>query len=169
MPVIPGCRKYEPKHLWEHYKEIARRVSAGQRNKDIARDLGMHPVSVSVIKNSRIVQRQISKLQETADEKVTEIVPKVMSADLAVRELATDCANKLKAMVDSDELSDANKLRLHFGILDRAGVGPVSRSQNSHLVGTLTNDELLGMLGRAGLPLQPAPEDATYEEVDKAV
>ena len=60
-------KKYQIQRLWDMHHEILRRLVIGQKPVDIAEELGITPQTVSNVRNSPIVQRQIKMLQSQRD------------------------------------------------------------------------------------------------------
>ena len=65
-------------HLWERHKEIARRLVAGDRQKDIADDMKMTYSRMSIICNSPAFKTQIQRLSMGADNNALQVDDKFL-------------------------------------------------------------------------------------------
>jgi len=64
-------------HLWDRHREIARRLACGERQKDIALDLGMTQSRMSIISNSPVLRERVDQLQEKADEEAKDVAQEI--------------------------------------------------------------------------------------------
>lgn len=127
-------------NFWDHHHEIVRRLLLGQKAVDIAHDLGLHPQTVSNVRNSPLVQRQLAVLQQQRTEEAVTIAEQI-------REIAPKAVQALDdAMSDPDSPWNA-KVAAAKDVLDRAGYAPVRRTENVNA--HLTLEELEAIKARA--------------------
>jgi len=111
---------YELKHIKPLHRELARRIALGQRPVDVAHELGMSPEHASIICRSPVFQRELARLEEMRDKGVT-------SVEAAYQEIAPVALEQLERTMYKTK-SESLKTKIAFGILDRAGFGPVSKT-----------------------------------------
>jgi len=98
------------------HHEIARRLLLGQSNNDIARDLGIGHVNVSLVRNSPVVKEQLGFLSAKRD-------AKVMRISEQIAESLPMCVKYLKETIEDPEVTDHLKSRNAFGLLAAGGHG----------------------------------------------
>ena len=146
---IPGQPKksFEATQMWDVYQEIARRIVLGQKNVEIANDLGCTPQMVSYVRNSPIVQEKIGKLQVAADIETSNIAGRIK----ALAPQALDLIQKI--VVDGKVGSEAVPIRLRAvhaeSLLDRAGYSPPKEIRSHHLHGHYTSEDIERIKQRA--------------------
>lgn len=69
-----GNQGYDLSKVWEHHEEIARRLCIGERAVDIAKDLGLHPQTVSNVRNNPIVKELLRIYRRERDSEVRVLV-----------------------------------------------------------------------------------------------
>lgn len=111
-------------HLWERHKEIARRLVAGERQKDIAADLGMSQSRISIITNSPEMQKVVDSLSEKANGEATDIAARLKS-------LSEDAVNVLESVVkkNTTPFNAGLQVKVAEAILDRAGYARAFKSE----------------------------------------
>jgi hypothetical protein len=130
---VPRVRKGIPSqpitYLWERQREIARRLVVGDRQVDIASDLGMTQSRMSVICNSPIFKKYLSTLTVRREEKAIDISEKIKKgAELGV-DVLYDALTDEKAHISL-------KAKIAMDFLDREGHGKVTtvRSEVTHIL-----------------------------------
>ena len=121
----PGVRKtFEVSKMWEVHQEIVRRIFLGQKNSDIANDLGISPVTVSYTRNSRVVQDKLKLMAGARDADVVDLGKEI-------REKAPKALKLLEEILDGTGLGTAAGPNLRAKTaenwLDRAGYPAQSR------------------------------------------
>jgi len=109
--------------LRERHREMLRRIVAGESNKQISEEMGVSPSSVSVLRNSPSAQAHIETLEKEADEKCVE-------ARSRLRLLTTQAVEHLAGALEDPALggrSVEQADRIALAVLDRSGLGPVTR------------------------------------------
>lgn len=86
---------YKIEKLWSKHQEVLRRLSLGQRNKDIAMDLNMNKNTVSQIKNSDLGQKFLRELNAGSNAKTKDVKERI-------REIAPEALNVLEGIVTGD-------------------------------------------------------------------
>lgn len=121
-------------HLWERQKEIARRLVAGHRQIDIARDYGMTPGRMSVICNSPVFKQYLASLASIREERAVDI-------GKTIREGAETGAQLLVDILSNDNAHISLKAKVAMDLLDREGHGKIStvRAEVTH---HLTGDRI---------------------------
>lgn len=73
-----GNRKvFAVNEMTELHHEIARRILLGQKNVDIADDLGCVPQTVSNVRNSPVVQSKLGEMAKKREEKTVNLIEEV--------------------------------------------------------------------------------------------
>ena len=140
-------KSFEATQLWDRYQEIARRIVLGQKNVDIANDLGVTPTMVSLVKNSPLVKDHIASLQEKADEEAINISARI-------KELAPKALQVLEDIVVRGQLSgEAVPARIRGqhaeNLLDRAGHAAPKEVRSLNLHGHYTSEDIEKIKQRA--------------------
>lgn len=133
--------------MWDIHREIVRRAVAGQKQVDIARDLGVTPVMVSYTLNSTVVREHLSDLHERRDAQTADIAQHIKETLPLATKLYQDI---LTRGTDEYELSDIrDKIKVAGEILDRGGYGKVTKVQGSFTHGHFTPEDILALKERA--------------------
>lgn len=139
-PKSMGSRKYSITHIWDTHHEIMRLLVMGLGRGEIAKMLGISPVTVTNVQNSPICQEQLSKLRGKRDETATDM-------SVAIRELAPKAVEKL---FDSMQCGLPNiELAAAKDVLDRAGYTPVTRVRTENYNLHFTAGEIAEIKERA--------------------
>ena len=123
-------------HLWERHKEIMRRLVAGDRQVDIAKDMKMTQGRMSIICNSPAFKTQLERLSIGADNNALCVQDRVTA-------LSDDAMSVLENVLQQGETMNVPlKLQVDVAkdIMDRAGHGAVKKSITASA--TLTADDL---------------------------
>lgn len=127
-------------YLWEYHREIARRLVAGDRQCDIARDLGLTESRLSIIVNSPEHQRLVHELSTEADHGATDIAGRL-------RSLSSNAVDVLELVIkrETAPLMVALQVKVAEMILDRAGHGPTKNiNQGGRVEHTVAAEGVLG-------------------------
>ena len=110
----PSTCSHELRRLNARHREIMRRVALGERNCDIAADLEMSQVTISIIVNSPLFQQELQAFISKMDEQVYD----------AMKELRDVQRDAVLAIHDSVVQKELPVLRFHAArdILNRTGV-----------------------------------------------
>lgn len=123
------------------HREILRRLCAGQKNVDIAREMNIGVQAVANVSSSPLAQQELERLNRLADietidvkKKIHELTPKALLLLEEVLGGEVTVGGVTSAVKPSDRIKAA------FDVLDRAGYGAVKQ----HVVSTnhLTQDEV---------------------------
>jgi len=136
-------RTFEVTKLWDIHKEIVRRLALGEKNTDIATQLGVTPAMVSYTKNSRIVEDRVAILQASKDADTVDLMKRI-------QQIAPKALDLLEGVIDGDkELGATIGLRAKTAenLMDRAGYGAVKKMAvgSAHL----TREEIEDLKTRA--------------------
>jgi hypothetical protein len=125
-------------HLWERQKEIARRLIAGHRQIDIARDYSMTPGRMSIICNSPIFKKYLSSLCVRREERAVDINTTIREGAVLGAQLLVDIVSGTKDAHISLQAKAA------MDLLDREGHGKVStvRQEVTHHLTSSRIEEL---------------------------
>lgn len=113
-------------HLWERHREIARRLVAGERQKDIAQDLGMTQSRISIVANSPEMQQAVGELSAKADEEAVDISARLQA-------LSSDAVNVLEHVIkkNTSPFNESLQVKVAEAILDRAGYARAVKTEGS--------------------------------------
>lgn len=152
-----SCNRRSIVNLNARHREIMRRIALGERQCDIAADIGMSQVSLSIVVNSPLFKQELAKWLDKMDEQVYD----------AMKELREVQRDAVLAIHDSVTQKELPVLRFHAArdILNRTGVQVpkeyhVTKQQTSY-------EELLHSVRikyqQEDLEKRPAPTPVEYE------
>ena len=142
MRVPSGDTPSQPlTHLWERHKEIMRRLVAGDRQVDIAKDLQMTQSRMSIICNSPAFKTQLERLSMGADNNALDVQDRVTALSIDAMSVLED------VLQNGDDLPKKLQVEVAKDIMDRAGHGAVKKT--AVLNATLTADDLEDMRMRS--------------------
>lgn len=110
-------------YLWERHKEIMRRLVAGDRQVDIARDMSMTQSRMSIICNSPAFKTQLERLSVGADSNALNVQERVTA-------LSSDAMSILEDVLqqgDADNIPKKLQVEVAKDIMDRAGYGATKK------------------------------------------
>jgi transcriptional regulator with XRE-family HTH domain len=140
-------------------QRITRMIFAGLKNVDIADACGVDVQTVSNIRNSRIVQRQLEIMQAAANKEAVDI-------EVELRKLTPTAVGVLKDVMEDPGAKHSDKIKAAVEALDR-GHRPVRREvdmRHSGRITTQTIEEIKEIAIRKGY--MRTAEDTEYEEVN---
>jgi len=91
-----GNQNYDITRIWEHHSEVIRLLSLGWKAIDVAAELGIHPQTVSNIRNNPLAQAKIRELQGARDDEAASILKRV-------RQMAPQALDVLGISLDTAE------------------------------------------------------------------
>lgn len=147
MGLVPkkysnSVEKYKLEYIRPYHREIARRLVLGQRQAQIAQDLGISQTRLSIIVNSPLFQRELKRLEELRDSGVGDVFKTLQD----IAPVALETVERLMYQSKSEKI----KLEAAQAILDRAGFGTTSkvdvRSVVTHQYHNYTNEELFQLV-----------------------
>ena len=116
--------------LWEIHHEIARRLSLGEKNADIAEALHVSPTMVSYTKNSKVVEDKVAIMRAAMDADTIDL-------GIKIQKFAPVALKLLEDIISGEEKDASIALRARYADkhMDRAGYAPVKRiaSVSAHL------------------------------------
>lgn len=124
-----GLKRLSPRH-----KEIMRRMLLGQKQIDIAREMGMNQPSVSVIVNSTRFRQALAAMEGSIEQLFVEgIVDKELNDPVRRRlhEVKEDAINEMVSLMQTAE-SETVRRASAADILDRAGYKPREIVEQQH-------------------------------------
>lgn len=127
-----GCRHWQVSEMWELHHEIARRLVLGQKNTEIARALGIHKQTVSNVRNSPIVQEQMSLLSGARNAETIDLAREIASVAPAAIQLLKDIVKGEGQGVNAGlplRAREANNMLARVG----HGVPQRIQSENTHV------------------------------------
>jgi hypothetical protein len=128
----PTLRKVQFQELTARHQEVLRRTALGEKQTDIAADLGITVVSVNQIIHSELGQAAIERHQEAADLDTVDIL-----SDL--KEIAPAAVQLHKEIVEGTvDASIALRAKVAGEVLDRVGFG--------RQMSFLANEQVLGVV-----------------------
>lgn len=127
--------------LWEKHNEILRRLASGETQERIAEELGISPMSIGSIKNSPLGKAQLAHLREKADDQVTKTQEKIAL-------IAPKAAKVLESMMDDVETPQSVRAKIAMDLLDRAGLAPTKRIENTNTTTTVNTADIIELQRR---------------------
>lgn len=145
-------RKTEnPRHwvvsdMWDLHHEIARYILLGWKNVDIAAKLNINQQTVSIVRNSPVVQEHLAVMQGARDAETIDLAKEI-------REIAPTALGLLKDVINGD--NDAKnapiglRARTAENMLARVGHGVPHRIQSENVNYFLTTKDIADIKSRA--------------------
>ena len=133
--ALAGTRKgWTVGKMWDKHQEIKRLLLTGHTNVEIADMVGCTPQTVSNVKNSPIVQEELSIMRAARDAESIDVATEI-------RNLAPIAIGMVKEVINGQDIDGEKpnlpmRLRTAEKLLDRAGYGGVQRSIGVHAVFT---------------------------------
>jgi len=127
----PGeVKTFRVSKLWEIHHEIARRISLGEGNVEIAEALSVSPAMVSYTRNSKPIKDKVDILRGSMDADTIDL-------GILIQKSAPRALQLLENIIDGKhtEASIALRARVADKHLDRAGYSPIKKLQvaSTHL------------------------------------
>ena len=132
--------------MWDLHHEIARRISLGQKNVEIAKALGCTPQTVSNVRNSLVVQEHISILQGARDADTIDLAREIKEIAPVALQLLKNVINGEKEGVNA---SIALRAREANNMLARVGHGVPHKVQAEVANWHLTSKDIQDIKQRA--------------------
>lgn len=133
-------RQYQLKEMRELQQEMARRITLGQKNVDIARELDVCPQSVSIARNSAVVEEHIAELESQADAATVSVTSRIKA-------LAERALDVLEETLKDETVGKVLKSKIAMDLLDRAGHSGVQKIQK--VSATLSPDDIAALKANA--------------------
>jgi hypothetical protein len=130
----PCCKEFrimktEINTLTPRHQQIARLLFTGHTQTEVARMIGCNKSTVCRLQRDPLVQQELSRLQESADAKVIEVVPGMIDrlevGAMRGMDVLIDILNDPSDTVDMMKL----KANVALELLSRTGYGPVKQIQ----------------------------------------
>lgn len=128
-------------YMWERHKEIARRLIAGDRQKDIADDLNMTYSRMSIICNSPAFVSHLNRMSVGADNNALDVQDRIEVLSIDAMALLEDALQDNTMAIDPK-----TRIGVARDILDRAGHSAVKKTQA--VTAVLTAEDIAEMRGR---------------------
>lgn len=122
IPFSIGRRHVQLKTLKDVHQEICRRTVAGQKNVEIAAELGITPQTVCNTTNSLLGGARVAELSAMRDAEVLEVQGKIAGMAETARQVMQD-------ILEDEEVGKALRFSVAKDVLDRAGLGAVQKVQ----------------------------------------
>lgn len=152
-------KTFEVNKMWEVHKEIVRKLLLGEKNSEIAEDLGVSEVMVSYTRNSKVVQSQLSIMGAARDADTIDLAREI-------REKAPKALELLEGIIEDNGTTHSMALaaKTAENWMDRAGYGAPKRIEA--LVAHLTAEEIEGIKKSAVIDAEASsiivkPEEGT--------
>lgn len=143
--------------MWDLHKEIARRIHLGQKNVVIAKAVGCDPQTVSLVRNSPVVQEHLAIMGGAADADTVDISKRI-------QELAPQALDVLEEVMNAKEQASlALRAKVAESLLDRAGHAAVRTIRSEGIHAHLTSNDLDKIRQRA---LEKAREAGIVVQLD---
>ncbi len=125
--IPSGERKFEIQKIQDWHREVMRLIVLGWRTNELAAFFGVSRETISCIRNSSIVKRQVDIMQFVCD-------GKVMTPAAKMKEMFMDGLFILDGLMKADATPPALKTTIVFGVGDRSGHGPTKKIEGKHAV-----------------------------------
>lgn len=133
-------------NLWEHHKEIARRLLLGERQCDIARNMNITAAWLSVVTTSPAFKKYLDSLRVRTEIGITDIRKEITAG-------AVDAVKVLRGLLASD--NERVQLSAATDLLDRDGYKAATKIEQTTEVNVhLTGDRLAALKERRTQLLQ---------------
>ncbi len=159
-------RVFEVSEMSELHHEITRRLLLGQKQKEIAEQLGCHAQTVSNVKNSQVVQDKLAIMRGARDANSVDVAKEI-------QRIAPQALENLRKVIEdeTEEVPLSMKVKESNNMLDRAGYGARQKSEHRHLHGHFTAEDIDDIKKRAldaGAMISESDdtEDAEFNETD---
>ena len=138
-------RTFKVSEVWEIHHEIARRLSLGHKNKDIAKELGITEQMVSYTKNSPVIEKKVAIMRGAMDADTVDL-------GIRINQLAPKALDLLEEVMSSGTILNKDVhvnqiIKVADKQLDRAGYAPVKKIAVA--TGKLTPEDIEGIKERA--------------------
>jgi len=146
FPKLPELRRSHPQihYLTERHRELARRVVAGQKPSEAARDMGITTPWVSTCLSSPIMKDHVEQLRERADENAVGVSKRIQN--LSVEAMGVFERILRNNVTDKEGKDVVVPLGLQTSVakdvLDRAGHGAIRRTETKAVHAYLTSDDV---------------------------
>lgn len=133
------------KHLWPRHQEMLRRIAAGDRPKDVAKDMGITESRLSIILKSPLAQERIRYLIDQADGAVIDVKRRLRWLSQQSMDLIEEALTKQH---NEGGLTLLQRVKIAQDQLDRDGFGRVAitRGESVHL--HVTSNDIQEMKSR---------------------
>ena len=146
------------KTLSPFHKAIARRIAQGERMKDICTAMHISASRLSVLKSSPLMKKAVAhyeRLVEKGFEKARAVL------DTGAEQAAKNIVQAIKDQ--GSTLSESEKVKVSFGLLDRLGVKVVEKRKETQS-GQLMFEQTLRIVKNSGL--EQAQDDFEKEFIE---
>jgi len=141
-PISEGGNEVEA--LWDHHREIVRLLALGYRATHISQAIGVHPQTVSNVRNDPIAQAQIRELQGFRDDETGAIAKRVRQmAPLAI-DIIESSLELAEENIEDDKIR-ADGIRASRTVLEHA---IPKKIEGAHIVGHITLSQINEMKER---------------------
>lgn len=122
-------RAYQITKVQDNHQEILRRLTLGQKAKDIAADLGVTPAVVSYVRHGAEGKEELRLMQGAANQDTVTVRQRIHIASLSAIAV-------MEGMLEDEDVPLSLRLRAAQDILDRAGhaAPKVIQAHNTHAV-----------------------------------
>ena len=126
--------------MYERHHEIARRIVLGEKDCDIARELGITASTVSSVKNSPIVQDKLAIMRAVRDTEAIDLAKEIAALAPLALERIKEAINT--GTVNGKEVSAVSILKESNALLDRHMGKAVQRTDNRTVSTTLSLEDI---------------------------
>jgi len=143
VPTGEPRKTWQVTEMWDLHNEIARRILLGQKNVVIAEALECSPQTISLVRNSPVVQDKLALMQGAADANAVDVSKRI-------QEMAPEALDVLQEVLRAkEEASMALRAKVAESILDRAGHSAVRTVRTEGIHAHLSSDDLQKIKERA--------------------
>lgn len=141
---LPGPRTYDRKYqlceLAGRHKEITRLHTLGWNNKQIARELGITPQSVSICLNSRVGKYKLDDLEERRDAETVDMKNRITKVQTKAQQFLEKVLESDEALPSTPTLEQ--QIRVARFMLEQGGNGPIRRTQEQRDVRVFSSEDI---------------------------
>jgi len=119
--------QYQVKKLQGRHRRMVRGILLGQKNKDIAKQLGVTPQSVSIVKNSLVAMEKMDELNDKADAKAIDVATQIQQVQAPALELLTKVVKGDEDVTAENGVPINLRVKTALSLMASGGHGPVRR------------------------------------------
>ena len=136
--------QYAPAELGEAHREIIRMHTLGAAIHEIAEEMGCSRHHVRYVLNSPLAMEMRKELQQRRDDECVDVTARLAK-------LCPKAMDVMEGVLDGEVEGASLSLRVRVceSILDRAGFGKITKTQNQNLNASLTAEDILNLQRRA--------------------
>ncbi len=141
FPDLPLSKSYQPQQLNSRHHEILRRAALGQKQREIAEDMGLSRVTITAVVNSELGRVKIQEITDAADTEATDVIgfcrEKSQEAVKLLAKMVDGQVNEPPPIEGMSMVSSSLRFKAATEVLGIAGFGKVARTEGKMVHGYL--------------------------------